>query len=78
MKRTVELVKEHPGSHFFMDECPVGNNGLQPRDLKVLSDEITEDTLLWIACQTQKSPPSESIKSIGNSIFYIEYVNALQ
>ena len=49
-----------------MDECPVGNNGLQPEDLKDLSDELDEDTFLWIACQTQKSPPSEVIKQFGN------------
>jgi hypothetical protein len=49
-----------------MDECPVGINGLQPEDLKDLSDELTEDQFLWIACQTQKSPPSESIKRQGS------------
>jgi hypothetical protein len=59
-------MKKYPESHFFMDECPVGTNGLQPKDLKDLSDELTEDKFLWIACQTQKSPPSEEIKSIGD------------
>ncbi len=54
-----------------MDECPVGINGLQPEDLKDLSDELSEDQFLWIACQTQKSPPSEDIESNGslNGIF---------
>jgi hypothetical protein len=58
-------MKEHPKSHFFMDEFPVGTNGLQPKDLKDFADEVTEETFFWIACQTQKSPPSEDIKNNG-------------
>jgi hypothetical protein len=65
-KQTIQLMKKHPESHFFMDECPVGINGLQPGDLKDLSDELSEDQFLWIACQTQKSPPSEDIESNGS------------
>ena len=63
--RTKNLFKEHPESHFFMDEFPVGSNGLQPKELKEFSDQLQEDTFLWIACQTQKSPPSEIIKQFG-------------
>jgi hypothetical protein len=62
-------MKEHSGSHFFMDECPVGQNGFKPKDLKDLSDELTGDQFLWIACQTQTSPPSEDIRSNGKPFF---------
>ena len=51
-----------------MDECPVGNNGLKPKELKELlvATKLQDQIFLWIACQTQKSPPSEEIKSKGN------------
>jgi hypothetical protein len=60
-------MKKHPESHFFMDECPVGINGLQSKELRDLSEKLSEDQFLWIACQTQKSPSSEELKSNGNS-----------
>ena len=66
-------MEKHPESHFFMDEYPVGINGLQPKDLKDLSDELSEDQFLWIACQTQKSPPSGDIESIGSHNWNFNY-----
>ena len=62
-------MKENLGFHFFMDEFPVGSNGLKPADLKQLSDELSDDTFLWIACQSQKSPPSKEIEQIGNTFW---------
>jgi hypothetical protein len=62
----IDLMKENKGCHFFLDEFPVGANGLKPGDLKRLADELPDESFLWIACQTQKSPPSKEIEKCGN------------
>jgi hypothetical protein len=64
----IHLMKDNPGCHFFLDEFPVGSNGLKPEDLKRLADELPDEFFLWIACQTQKSPPSKEIEKCGNAL----------
>jgi hypothetical protein len=59
-------MKDNPRCHFFLDEFPVGVNGLNPVDLKKLADKISDEFFLWIACQTQKSPPAKEIERYGS------------
>jgi hypothetical protein len=44
----IQLVKANSG-HFSLDEFPIGVNGLEPKDLQTLLDELADDsTILWI------------------------------
>ena len=63
---TWKLIRENQRSHFFFDEAPVGINGLSPKELLEISNEIQNDKLLWIACHTKNRPLAISKDLHGN------------
>jgi hypothetical protein len=58
-------VAENSDSHFFFDEVPLGG-GITAEEFKKVSDKISPDSFLWLACQSQLHPLSDSLKACGN------------
>ncbi len=62
-------MEENPNSHFFFDEVPLGDGGITAEDLQEVSEKISSEKFLWLACQSQLHPSSDDLKDCGNWIF---------
>ncbi len=62
-------MEENPNAHFFFDEVPLGDGGITAEDLQEVSEKISSETFLWLACQSQLHPSSDDLKDCGNWIF---------
>jgi hypothetical protein len=55
------VISQHPGAHVFIDECPAGYGRLSAEDVQQISDKVSSDSVLWIACRWQLSNVESSI-----------------
>ena len=53
-KDLLELVNDNKESHFFLDEVHVSQNQIQSIVLAEISNIISKDNFLWIACQADQ------------------------
>ncbi len=58
------VVNENPDSHVFMDEVPLGY-GISAEELAKVSEKISPDNFLWLACQSQLHPSSDDLRKCG-------------
>jgi hypothetical protein len=52
----LELVKENPNSHFFLDEVDVSKDQISPEIMAEISNELSIDSYLWVASKSDKPP----------------------
>jgi hypothetical protein len=52
-----------------MDEVPLGF-GISAEELTEVSEKISQDNCLWIACQSQLHPSSDDLRDCGR-LFYL-------
>jgi hypothetical protein len=57
-------VADNPDSNFFFEEVPLGN-GITAEDLQEISQKISPDYFLWLACQSQLHPSSKDLRESG-------------
>ncbi len=69
-EKIVRVVNENADSHFFMDEVPLGF-GITAEELGKISEKISQDNCLWLACQSQLHPSSEDLRECGNLYDFI-------
>jgi hypothetical protein len=55
-KDLLELVNDNKESHFFLDEVHVSQNQIPSKVLAEISNIISKDNFLWIACQSDRLP----------------------
>jgi hypothetical protein len=55
-KDLLELVNNNKESHFFLDEVHVSQNQIPSKVLAEISNIISKDNFLWIACQSDRLP----------------------
>jgi hypothetical protein len=58
------VVNENPDSHFFMDEVPLGFR-ISTEELVEISEKVSQDNCLWLACQSQLHPSSDDLIECG-------------
>jgi hypothetical protein len=59
-QQLLELAKENPEAHFFIDEFPAGVNGINKDEVDGLNSTVGTDSFLWIACRREKTAPESS------------------
>ncbi len=64
-----EAVYQNPDSHFFMDEVPLGC-GISAEELAEVSEKISPDNCLWLACQSQLHPSSDDLRECGQLFYF--------
>jgi hypothetical protein len=52
----LELVNKNQDSHFFLDEVHLATNHISSKVLAEISNRISKDNYLWIACQSDRLP----------------------
>ena len=68
-----KLVLENPSSNFFIDEAPVPEKSFPADTLAKISQNISANNYLWIACQSDKVPHRQDPNLAGNySIFKLK------
>ncbi len=55
-KDLLDLVKKNPDSHFFLDEVHISANKISPKAIAEISNTVSRDNYLWIACQSDRLP----------------------
>ncbi len=55
-KDLLELVNHNKESHFFLDEVHVSQNQVSSKVIAEISNIISKDNFLWIACQSDRLP----------------------
>ena len=50
------LVAKNPDSNFFLDEVHMSANNISSKVLAEISNTISKDNFLWIACQEDQLP----------------------
>jgi hypothetical protein len=68
-EKIARVVTDNPDSHFFMDEVPLGF-GISAEELADVSEKVSLDNFLWIACQSQLHPSSDDLRDCGK-LFYL-------
>ncbi len=65
----MQIVKDNPEGHFFLDEVPLAELRITPEDLKEISNAIPPENLFWFACQSQLLPQQQEqeLKDCGNT-----------
>jgi hypothetical protein len=58
-RELLDLVTKNQDCHFFLDEVHVAQNQISSEVLAEISNTISRDNFLWIACQGDR-PPSKS------------------
>jgi hypothetical protein len=66
----LQIVKDNPEGHFFLDEVPLAELRITPEDLEEISNAIPEENLFWFACQSQLSPllQEQELKDCGKAL----------
>jgi hypothetical protein len=70
-EKVAQAVNENPDSHFFMDEVPLGC-GITAEELAEVSEKISPENFLWLACQSQLHPSSDDLKECGKLFVLIK------
>jgi hypothetical protein len=55
-KDLLELANDNKESHFFLDEVQVSQNQVSSKVLAEISNIISKDNFLWIACLSDRLP----------------------
>ena len=55
-KDLLELVNDNKESNFFLDEVHVSQNQVSSKVIADISNIISKDNFLWIACQSDRLP----------------------
>jgi hypothetical protein len=69
-KKLMGIVSQHPKCHFFLDEV-----SMSPKTLNLVSRRVSEETFLWVAWQSDKSPDNEALKGTNILSIYFFVVN---
>jgi hypothetical protein len=73
----LSTVEENPNCHFFFDEVPLGSE-ITAEDLQEVSENVSPENFLWLACQSQLHPASDDLRACGNSYFYYVFLSRKQ
>jgi hypothetical protein len=58
-EKILQLVKDNPQGHFFLDEVPLAELKITAGDMKEISEKIPEENYFWFACQSQLLPQQQ-------------------
>jgi hypothetical protein len=66
-EKIFQIVEENPLDNFFFDEVPVGvGDGITPEDLQKVSEKVSKEKYLWIACRSNFPQSAGDLKNFGN------------
>jgi hypothetical protein len=58
-EKILQIVKDNPQGHFFLDEVPLAELKITAGDMKEISEKIPEENYFWFACQSQLLPQQQ-------------------
>jgi hypothetical protein len=66
----LDLARKNPKSHFFLDEVPFGDPGVDTEFFLELEKTISKDYYLWIACKRNMKPNKNKLD--GKYFFFYD------
>ncbi len=65
----MQIVKDNPNGHFFLDEVPLDELKITTKDLEEISNAIPGENIFWFACQSQlvTQQQEQELKDFGNT-----------
>jgi hypothetical protein len=69
-KDLLEVVNDNKESHFFLDEVHVSQNQVSSKVLAEISNIISKNNFLWIACQSDRLP-NKTDSNLKGKVVYI-------
>ena len=64
-----KIIKENSNSNFFLDEVPVGVEGIPTKSLNDFSKLVPQNVFFWIACQSHHPPSQRHLKGVTKLSF---------
>jgi hypothetical protein len=64
-KKIFQIVYENPSDNFFFDKVPIGD-GITLEDLQEVSEKVSKEKYLWIACRSDFFQSAGDLKNFGN------------
>jgi hypothetical protein len=74
-KDLLELANDNKESHFFLDEVQVSPRGISSKVLAEISNIISKDNFLWIACLSDRLPSIADSNLKGITVQQYEMLN---
>ncbi len=68
-KDLLRLAKDNKESHFFLDEVHISQSRVSSKVIAEISNIISMDNFLWIACQSDRLPTKTDANLKGKVIF---------
>jgi hypothetical protein len=68
-KDLLDLFNKNQDSHFFLDEVHVSQNQISSKVLADMSNKMSKDNFLWIACQGDRLPSKSDPNLTGNTCY---------
>jgi hypothetical protein len=65
----LELINKSQNSHFFLDEVDMTQNHVSSVVLGEISNSISKDNFLWIACQSDLLPTKKDPNLQGELVY---------
>jgi hypothetical protein len=56
----LQLVKDNPDSHLFLDEVDISKEQITPEVLGEISEKLSIDSYMWVACKSDRPPYREN------------------
>ncbi len=68
-EKMLQIITANPEGHFFLDEVPLAELKITPKDLEEISNAIPAENFFWFACQSQLLPQQleQELKDCGNT-----------